>query len=88
VRYLTDLNTSKLLLEELYKIGYKYFIIWDDTGTYLLSTSDYSVVLDTNRYLLESHKLEGRRMASNFDIACYHEQDDDVYEKVTHLYRN
>jgi FkbM family methyltransferase len=82
-----DYDRGRELLGRLIGCGYKYFVLWDDAGFHLLSTTCFSVMDDMNRYLLNVHK-NGRYISIyNTDILCLHEKDDDIYTKVSEYYR-
>ena len=43
-----DLNAANELCARLVEIGYQYFIVWDDPGFHLLSTTSIEVLTDLN----------------------------------------
>ena len=83
-----EIHSSQHLAEanELYaclmEIGYEYFIVWDDPGFHLLSTSSLDVLKDLNRYLFKVWKCSERKSIYNYDILCLHQKDRDIYESI------
>lgn len=88
VRNTDDLELSDQLLTELHRVGYNSFMVWDDAGFHLLSTTDPNVVMDTNRYLLQSEESGAKHRIYNFDIACFHQNDTDIFHKVSDWWRS
>jgi FkbM family methyltransferase len=84
-----DLNASNGLCEQLKHIGYEFFVVWDDAGRYLLSTTSLDVIRDLHGYLLElGQEKESPRGIWNYDLLCLHAQDSDVFEQVSNSARN
>jgi FkbM family methyltransferase len=79
------------LADELYagltRIGYSYFILWDDPGFHLLSTRSTDVLRDLNRYVLKVLRNGGHRSIYYYDVLALHEDDADVYEEVREWFR-
>lgn len=65
----------------LVKVGYKYFVVYDNFGNFLTSVSaDWQrVFADFNVYLRQSRRGGG---VSYFDVCCFKECDFDLYLKV------
>ncbi len=87
IRNAGDLATCGDLIQQIFSAGYQYFIVWEDAGIFVLSTKDPEVVMDMNRYILNQGESGRSQMISNFDIACFHEKDADIYESVANSYR-
>jgi len=77
-----DLDTANELYARLRQIGYEYFIVWDDPGCHLVSTTSLDVLKDLNRYLLKVSQRDGRKSIYNYDVLCLHRNDEDIYNIV------
>jgi FkbM family methyltransferase len=90
IRSVHALDESTNLYGKLCGAGYRYFVLWDDTGLHITSTSNISQVLHLNLFLLNSHnqaKETGRLPPIwNYEVLCLHETDKDIYEEVTSSY--
>ncbi len=84
---LQDLNAANELCTRLVEIGYLYFIVWDDPGFHLVSTTSPEVLKDMNRYLFKVGENHGRTSIYNYDILCLHRDDEDVYKEICGWYR-
>jgi FkbM family methyltransferase len=82
-----DSYHSQELLNRLKGCGYKFFILWDDAGFHLLSTTCISVMADMTRYLLNIHKNGKYISIYNTDVLCLHEKDEDIYTQVSEHYQ-
>ena len=83
-----DYNSANELFVRLMEIGYAYFIIWDDPGFYLLSTTSIDILKDLNRYLYKVHQSNGlNKRINNYDVLCLHENDEDVYQNICEWYK-
>ena len=89
---ITDLKTleeSNKVLKELAQIGYDYFIVWDDPGYHIVSTSDLDILFSLNRYLFKIWSSRTRRESiCNYDLLCVPAHDKDIFESVTDYYKN
>lgn len=74
------------LLDELKRIGYESFIVWDDPGFHIASTTCVEVIKDLNRYLFKLTQDRFQHSLSNFDVLCLHRADDDIYRNVHEYY--
>ena len=81
-----DLQRFNNLYDELARIGYHYFVAWDDPGFHILSTDSVEAVKDLNRYQYKIHNANLPRI-NNYDIICLHESDNDIYEELTRWWR-
>lgn len=81
-----ELEQSNKLYDNLFKIGYRYFVAWDDPGFHLLSTDSVESIKDLNRYQYKIHSANCPRI-NNYDILCLHESDAEVYTEVTKWWR-
>ena len=77
-----------LFFSKLMKAGYEYFIVWDDPGHHVVSTSSLDVLKDLNRYLFRISQSDGAKSICNYDVLCLHPRDSDVYRDVTEWYRS
>ena len=75
------------LYARLMEIGYAYFMVWDDAGFHLVSTSSLGVLRDLNRYLMKIYQNAGHYSIYNYDVLCLHEQDKDVYQNICEWYK-
>lgn len=83
-----SLNEANQTFTNLYSIGYKYFIVWDDPGFHILSTEDISYIYQLNYYLYKIHSnIKHRISIHNFNILCVPELDKDVYESIDKFYK-
>ncbi|MDB4913247.1 MAG: hypothetical protein JWM95_891 [Gemmatimonadetes bacterium] len=82
IRTDADLAEADHLCDALEAAGYTHWIVWDDTGLYMLATTSIVTIKELNRYLLTIWRGNGRRSIWNFDILCLHGQDGDVFEQV------
>ena len=88
IRSVEDLESANQLYLELQKIGYSYFIVWDDPGFHIISTSSFEALADLNRYLLKVSQNEGRKSISNYDVLCLHSRDEDIFVRVCDWYKD
>jgi hypothetical protein len=86
---LTDegrLQAADSLIGELSRIGYRYFIVLDDIGLHLASTTDTAVVCGLNRYLSKTLSAAEERALYNYDLLCLPAADEDIFNAVTAFY--
>jgi FkbM family methyltransferase len=84
IRNTEAFESSNELYSQLMQIGYKYFIVWDDGGYHLVSTTSHEILLNINRYLFkiwQSNK-NSHKSIYNLDILCLHEKDEDIYLEI------
>jgi FkbM family methyltransferase len=82
-----ECQAADQLFEALCGIGYKHFVLWDDPGYHLLSTSSLAQLKDVNRYLFKRSEYTFQKGIVNVDVLCLHERDEDIYNAVTEWYR-
>lgn len=82
-----DLNDADELYARLMQIGYAYFIVWDDPGFHLVSTTSLDVLTDLNRYLFKVFQHDGHKSIYNYDVLCLHQNDEDVYKDICEWYK-
>ncbi|HXG27925.1 MAG TPA: FkbM family methyltransferase [Nevskiales bacterium] len=87
IRKLQDLQDAEDTFARLADAGYAHYVVWDDTGLHMLSTSSLREIADLNRYLYKIWSYDGRRSIYNYDVLCLSERDRDVYDLVTCWYR-
>ena len=75
IRTREDCRRADELFHSLRRIGYEYFIVWDDPGFHLISTSSINMLRNLNRYLLNVTQTAGHVGISNYDVVCLHEHD-------------
>lgn len=83
----TNFSDLVSLVESFRKAEYMGFVLWDDAGIHLLSTTDHHCVIDTHRYLLKCHEYRSGKGISNLDVACFHSDNMEIFEKVSEFYR-
>jgi FkbM family methyltransferase len=85
----SELAIADTLCANLVNVGYSHFIIWDDPGFYITSTSSLSVLKDFNRYLFKMwSSKDAVKSVSNFDVLCLGEKDIEIFELVREYYRS
>ncbi len=82
-----DCDRVDELFHRLRRIGYEYFIVWDDPGFHVISTRSIDVLHNLNRYLLRVTQSADHVGISNFDVLCLHENDHDVLQHIDDWYR-
>jgi hypothetical protein len=87
IRNSPDLNSANELYVRLVEIGYAYFIVWDDPGFHLLSTTSLDVLIDLNRYLFRVWQNDGHKSIFNYDVLCLHQSDYDIYQNICEWYK-
>ena len=88
IRNLETFEESNNVLRNLAEIGYKYFIVWDDPGFHIVSTSDLDILFSLNRYLFKLWSSgHYRKSICNYDILCVPFSDKDIFETVTNYYK-
>ena len=84
--YEKDLNESNSILNSLHNMGYIYFLVFDDAGYLMISTSDINNIYQLNSYLLKIVQNPSTRGISYFDILAIHNCDEDVWRLITEWY--
>jgi FkbM family methyltransferase len=87
IRTERDRQSADELLAKLYQIGYRHFVVWDDAGFHLLSTSELDHLLDLNRYMYRVFQNNGPKSIFNYDVLCLHGCDADIFRNVHQWYR-
>lgn len=82
IRSREDLEGANKLFASMMNIGYSHFVVWDDPGFHLLSTSSLDILTDLNRYLFKVWERDVRRSICNYDVLCLHEDDKDLYAGI------
>ena len=88
IRNENDLQLANQLLQRFSEIGYQHFLVWDDPGLHIVSTSSHQVLQDLNHYLLKVWQNPGRKSICNYDVLCLHEQDADIYASLSEWWRS
>lgn len=86
VRTEAELALANETLEALRRVGYAWFVVWEDRGLHVASTHDLDVLRDLNRFLLKTSTLPSRPGIFNFDILCLSDRDTDIYHRVRDAY--
>ena len=87
IRNNQDRDSADHLYARLMQIGYTYFIVWDDPGFHLASTTSLDILTDLNRYLFKVFQNEGHKSIYNYDVLCLHRKDIDVYRNICEWYK-
>lgn len=82
-----DLECSNELYRSLMQIGYSYFIVWDDPGFHLVSTTSLDTLIDLNRYLFKVWQNNCHISICNYDVLCLHRDDEDIYHNIREWYK-
>ena len=82
IRTEDDLIAADSLFENLVRIGYRYFFVWDDPGYHLLSTTAVDELKQLNRYQYKVWQGKWRKSISNFDVLCLQAKDTDISEQM------
>jgi FkbM family methyltransferase len=82
IRTAGELRAANDVLDGLSSAGYAYFVVWDDPGLHILSTTTIDVLKDLNRYLFKLWENDVRKSLHNYDVLCLHERDEDIYQAV------
>ncbi|MBE9227148.1 FkbM family methyltransferase [Phormidium sp. LEGE 05292] len=71
-------------IQNLFDIGYEYFMVYDNYGNYLISLShqEYDRFLDLTSYLASNRKKSGTPVVHYFDICAFTENDIDLFESI------
>jgi FkbM family methyltransferase len=88
IRNSEDLAAANDVVEALCKVGYSGFLVWDDPGFHLVSTTEVQVVKDLNRYLFKTSNNPGHKAICNYDVLCVHDRDMDLFANISHWWRN
>jgi FkbM family methyltransferase len=83
-----ELAQADQLYTGLFDAGYQHFVIWDDSGRLILTTSSISILKQMNHYLLKIHSMDARKAIANYDVACFYPEDEDVFLKVSNYFTN
>ena len=71
-------------IENLFKIGYSYFLVYDNFGNYLmhLTEKDSEKFVDLNAYLNCNHHKSGKPAVFYFDVYAFPMVDFDLFIKI------
>jgi FkbM family methyltransferase len=87
IRTVEDLDASNQVLAALSKVGYSGFVVWDDPGFHLVSTTEIEVLQDLNSYLFNVWTHPGHRSICNYDVLCLHDRDVDLFASISRWWR-
>ena len=79
----SDFAVANQVCTELMDMGYMYFIVWDDAGFHILSTTSFDTLVQLHHYLFKITANNAHNRINNYDILCLHERDEDVYENIS-----
>jgi len=87
IRTNQDLSEANRAFRNLWSIGYRYFLFFDDPGFMLLGTNNLEQVIELNRYQFKLYEHgESVKSIANFDVLCCHERDLDAFRNVRDYY--
>ena len=84
IRNEDDLNHFQKLTDELHSAEYSRFIFWNSAGEFFLSSTDPKQVMQIAQYLLRARQTPFS--TGDLDLACFHDRDEDIYQKVIDWY--
>jgi FkbM family methyltransferase len=88
IRSKPDLDQADATFENLMQIGYRYFVVFDDPGFMILSTSNIGILKDLNRYQYRIwSKANARKSICNYDVLALHDRDRDVFEDILNYFK-
>lgn len=75
---------SLSVIDNITKVGYSKFIVYDNYGNYLMSLSsqDIDKFIDLNTYLVSNRHRSGRAAVYYLDVCAFHEQDLDLFSQI------
>jgi FkbM family methyltransferase len=89
IRTKSDLDQADATFENLMKIGYRCFAVFDDPGFLILSTGDIDILRDLNRYLYRIWSATNAvKSISNYDVLAVHERDRDSFESIVKYFKS
>ena len=81
-----DFNDISNLLLNLTSIGYTNFSLFDDQGFCIIHTNGIKYINMLNNYMLnQSMSKIIRKSISNYDICCFHQSENDIFNTFTNL---
>ena len=82
-----DFNDISNLLFNLTSIGYTNFSLFDDQGFCIINTNDIKYINMLNNYILnQSMNKIIRKSISNYDICCFHNSEQDLFDSFSNIY--
>src|ERR1700733_6326564 len=83
-----ELQTANDLADDLFKIGYRHFVIFDAIGLHVATINDLDVLKDLNRFLFKVVTGSVQRHFYYYDILCVAEEDRDISAAVSGYFRS
>jgi FkbM family methyltransferase len=83
-----ELQTANDLADDLFKIGYRHFVIFDAIGLHIATTNDIDVLKDLNRFLFKVVTGSVQRHFYYYDILCVSGEDRDISGAVSEYFRS
>jgi len=81
IRSKAGLDQADATFENLTRIGYRYYVVFDDPGFMILSTGDICILKDLNRYQYRIWTTaNANKSICNFDVLALHQRDGDVFK--------
>ena len=86
------LASFESLAKRLETAGYRYWVVWDDSGEHLASLDDLDILIDINRFAYR-HRKRCRDFGvaqgiHNLDILAVSERDKSSFDEITRAYRS
>jgi FkbM family methyltransferase len=75
-----DERCSLQAIGELMKIGYHQFIVWDNFGHFMLTTSSHSTFEELNAFLRSNR--ESGTAVYYLDVCAFHDRDRDLFKSI------
>lgn len=86
IRNSKDLLDANSVIDALAVLSYGYFILWDQDGNYLLSTSNLSEVKDRLDSLFKIWTTESNKTIYNYEILAIPDDDSTIFEQISAHY--
>ncbi len=82
-----EISEIDKLLISLFSIEYKFFIIWDDAGYKLISTSNRNEILDLCRYVKNNYVGENIKRIWDLNILGISIHDEELFHEINNAYK-
>jgi len=86
IRTSEEMQLANRLCAELHNADYNRFMVWDDSGLLILATSSLETLRYLHSYGLNVRRFKSTNAISNYDVACFHACDEDIFAKVLSYY--
>jgi FkbM family methyltransferase len=86
IRSEVDSADAKSLAKQLYDSGYRFYILWNAAGVFLMSSTNTDQLIEITSYILNT--MGTPFTLGDLDVAFFHERDQDVFDLVKEWYQN